>query len=482
MKQFAIILLALLLVIPVFDQIRAQEIDTERMNRDIRIMEQSLGELFRVDNQQHFSINIPGFSIGGGTAASDHIKGDYIDGYGIIFSIPDVIKSRYRFINWTVTDVPANSALAFANKLDGSDSKISDESVKARITEFLTNYAPSVGQLSRDHRITVVYGSELYNDSQIRFRTGRIEVNHLQSRRSQAHTEDDPDSVIPVIAMSVSKSDLDALRSGNIESSEFESRIVTETISPEDHSRTDLTIFGNILETELRQAQNELFRLNRKPAYLYLGDFGVIYRIDFSRSPAFYIGNVIDNISIRPFDIDLSDSMNFFSLDQNEFHIDLDSLSFQFNSDLFSEEERENLRNELETAREKIEEARSRLQEQMPEIMEKRNSAMERALDQQRNYRLEIERQRELSQDPNAVLESLERNIQMIKELMIDYGRTLSLHSNQSILISIHIPEIGNMDLPHKINLSIPKSVSDQFERGTITREQALERIREARF
>jgi hypothetical protein len=473
MKHYTFIFIALFLLIPVFDHIKAQEIDTERMNRDIRIMEQSLSELFRVENQQHFSINIPGFSLGGGTA-SDNIKGNYIHGYGIIFSIPDIMSKRYGFINWTNTDEPENNSLVFSNKVNGSDDRISEESVKDRITEFLTHYAPTIGQLSNENRITVVYGSEFYNESQIRFRTGRIEVNHLEDRRGEP--------MIPVIAMSVSKSDLDALRSGSIQSSEFESRITTEIISQDDQSRTDLNIFANILETELSQTQNELFKLNRKPAYLHLDDFGVIYRIDFSRYPAFYIGNVLDNISIRPFEIDLSDSMNFFRFNQNEFHIDLDSLGFQFNSDLFSEENREKLRLELDATKEKFEETRNRLHEQMPEILEKQDRALERALDQQRNYRLEIERQRELSQDPDAVLESLERNIQIIKELMIDYGRTLSLNSNQSILISVHIPEINNMNLPHKINLTISKNLSNQFESGAITREQALERIQETRF
>jgi hypothetical protein len=448
-------------------------------------MERALEELFRIENQQRFSVNLPGFTIGGGTGI-ENIKGHYFKGYGVIFSIPDVTNTTYGFINWSDSDDQDHPEMVFSNEINDTGISINEESILSRITEFLVNYAPSIRLLDHRDRVTVVYGSEIFNKNRFRFSSKRIDINSRENSRVSIYgtrERDQPDKPeIPVISMSITKDDLDAYRSGNLTSSEFRLRITSDVVQPDDQNRSDLNIFANILETELRETQNELFRLNSKPAYLFLQNFGVIYHIDLSRSPAFYIGNVIDNISVRPYELDFTDSVNFFRFNENDFQIDMDSLRFRFRSDFFSEEESKKLRDELELVREKVEEARTRVNEQFPQIMEQQKDVIDRAMDQQREYRQELERQRELFQDPEAVEESLQNHLSIIKELMVDYGRTLTLSPEQSILITIHIPSIQNMELPERVTLTLTKAQLDRYQEGLVSREEALNLITESWF
>jgi hypothetical protein len=404
MRTLTVTILTFLMLTIFIDPTRAQqpEIDKDRLNRDIRIMERAITELFRLENQKHFSVNLPGFSIDGGLGAGN-VKGDYIHGYGVIFSIPDVTSRRQGFFFLDSNVEREGQSLKFSTGIHDEDKTVNEEGVIARITEFLMNYAPSIGQLDSQSRVTVIYGSELYDRNQVRIRSGRVDINGRESGRFLIQGRDDqesPDSdEIPVIAMSVTVENLEAFRSGRINADAFLSEIETEILRRDELQRTDLNIFANILETGLRDTQHELFKLNTKPVYLLLDSFGVIFHVDLSRSPAFYIGNVIDNISIRPFEFDLSDSMNSIRFNENQFHINLDSLRLQFSPEHFSEEDRENLQNQLDAAREKVEEARNQLNERLPQIMEQSTEAMSRAMNQQREYRMEIERQRELSQD-----------------------------------------------------------------------------------
>lgn len=452
------------------------EIDRERMNRDIRIMAGALEELFRVENSSNFSVELPGFRLGSRTG-SGSISGTYLPGYGIVFSIPDVTGRTIGVFSTSASNSTVNrekEAFAFSVDSNGNGNTINEDGIKARIHEFLINYAPSISQLNREDKILVIYGVLPAERHIVSIHTGRF-----QTESNQSSTDEPDESRLPVISISVQKSDLDELRNGSINESTFLNRIDTVTKNREDGSRyLDLEVFANVLETGLRENENEFFRLSRKPSHLYLDNFGVIYRVDFSRSPAIIWGDLNRNIDFQITNgdtLDISESLQF-NLD--DFHIEFDSLQFQIQSDYLSEENREKMRQHLQEAREQIEKGRLELEERLPEIRKKQEGARHKI----EKERVRLREQFEEANDPEKVLESLDKRVGLIKELMVDYGRTLStLENDQSLLVTINAGRSRNSEIPSQIHLRIQKSDLLQMERGTISRDQALERIVETR-
>lgn len=75
------------------------------------------------------------------------------------------------------------------------------------------------------------------------------------------------------------------------------------------------------------------------------------------------------------------------------------------------------------------------------------------------------------------VKDSFEQLKQNFKEYLVDYGRTLSsVKSNQYILATVDIT--GRYEgIPDRIDVQIQKSVLEQLDRGTITRDAALNQV-----
>lgn len=478
MKTFVSTLLLTICLSFLMPSVYAQqgEIDRERMNRDIRIMVSALEELFRVDNSSNYSVELPGFRLGSRTG-SGSINGTYLPGYGVVFSIPDVTGRTVGVFSTSTSNSNMNSEqqkFAFSVDSNGNGNTISEGGINARIHEFLINYAPSISQLNSEDRILVVYGTLPVERHIISFQSGRFEIGNNVS------STDEPDETrLPVISMSVQKSDLDELRNGSINEATFLSRIDTVTKNRGDENRyLDLEVFANVLETGLKENENELFRLNRKPSHLYLDNFGIMYRVDFSRSPAIIWGDLNRNIDFQITNGDTFDISESLQFNLDEFHIDLDSLQFRFQSDYLSEENREKIRQHMEEAREQIEKARLEVEERLPELREKQEEARRKI----ETERVRLREQFEEANDPEKVLESLDKRVELIKELMVDYGRTLStLEDSQSLLITINAGRVRTSELPSQINLRITKSDLLQMERGLISREQAIERIVETR-
>jgi hypothetical protein len=64
-----------------------------------------------------------------------------------------------------------------------------------------------------------------------------------------------------------------------------------------------------------------------------------------------------------------------------------------------------------------------------------------------------------------------------LKEYLVDYGRTISsVKSDQFILTTVNIRGRYN-DIPERIDVQLKKSVLDQLDKGTISREKALQQV-----
>ncbi|MBO6584813.1 MAG: OmpH family outer membrane protein [Gracilimonas sp.] len=246
----------------------AQDFDTNRMNRDIKIMENILGEMFKTQftsNEGTVQVRSQGYTIFG-SGSSGNVKGTYIPGYGVIFMIP-ATSNRYIISSGSSG---SNRQVVFQYSSDDSDRTIDKESVTTRIGEFLQDYASTIGQLKNNESILVIYGSANATGN-------RTAVYSIRG------DEEDRPSSLPVISVSAKKSDLDAFRSGRINSEALQSRLSVST--SEDKERLDLKVLGNIFGTALGEGDGNEYHLisSNSLSYMYLDNFGALYSLDLHR-------------------------------------------------------------------------------------------------------------------------------------------------------------------------------------------------------
>lgn len=263
----------------------AQDFDTNRMNRDIKIMENILGEMFKTQftsNEGTVQVRSQGYTIFG-SGSSGNVKGTYIPGYGVIFMIP---ASSNRYIISSGSS-GSNRQVVFQYSSEDSDRTIDKESVTSRIGEFLQDYASTIGQLKNNESILVIYGSANATGN-------RTAVYSIRG------DEQDRPSPLPVISVSAKKSDLDAFRSGRINSDALQSRLSVST--SEDKERLDLKVLGNIFGTALGDGNGNEYHLisSSSLSYMYLDNFGALYSLDLHR------GHALGSLSSSVFKLRLS--------------------------------------------------------------------------------------------------------------------------------------------------------------------------------
>ncbi|MEX2600902.1 MAG: hypothetical protein WD355_04600 [Balneolaceae bacterium] len=444
MKSFLTLTIPVLLIALAPYCLTAQNnpLDQERMQRDLRIMERTLDELFTLQGAAANPLINSGntFRIGGSA------KGTYLSGFGVIISIPD----RTRFIVRFTTNQSMSEEIRYY--FEGGE-EVAESSIRERMRDFLTHYAPAIGQLHPDEKVMVLYGADPGQWGNLLPGLNVFRELRINSSSKAKQTED-----LSVIAMSVSRQEMDALRSGQISEAEYLEQIRTSVTPREEENRKpDLDIFAGILETGLNEAvtvngetresergNRARFTIIRKPAYLHLDTFGVIYQLELNPSP-FQLDGVgyqlnqalrgtLGNLSNLHPDSLMPDSVNW--------------------SRIMSDEERQEYRRNME------------------EFAKRQQEVSERLEEERSNARLEME---------ESLGRSIELYLDTIEELILDYGHTLqSLDTEDSLLISVslNIPgRIQDESLPRRADLRIPMSDLELFKRGEISREEARGRI-----
>lgn len=262
----------------------AQDFDKNRMSRDIKIMENILDEVFKIEAKSTNSGSSTGniaevkslsgnlyFSAFG--ARSNQVSGNYIPGYGIIFKVPYLLSGKISSVEVTKGKGEPSISFYYDSNDSPTDNHITEETVIARITEFLKNYAPTIGQLDSNERIIIVYGEKKQNTPHLR----------IYSLSGNQNTKEKVEQ-IPVITVSVRASDLAALRNGSLTSDNFENRLSISK-AEEEKERLDLEVMKNILGTAFEEGDGESFHLinSNSISYLSIDDFGVHYTLDMHR-------------------------------------------------------------------------------------------------------------------------------------------------------------------------------------------------------
>ena len=387
MKSLSKILIALLVLIfmGTGNYSFAQNIDNNRMNRDIKIMENVLGEMFETSLKTPDNKSVSYFSIGG----SGDIRGTYLPGYGIIFSVPG---TKNRVLQTKKDDEDGSYSYIFEySDESGSDNEVNKESITLRIKEFLREYGSTIGQLQDNEKIMVIYNqtSRSSGITFLRSSSVRMETNKL-----------------PTISVVVTKKDLQAYRSGSISKSELDERFSVSTVETKNNNQLDLKVMANIFETAFKNSDENSFRITGSVNYLSLDNFGSIFSLEIVQ------GNNLRKI--------LS---GFKAVAENlKVAFDADSASVK---SISWDKEKDKERNELE----------------------------------------------------KEAAKNFDLFVNDLKTYIVDYGRTLrSVDSDQYILVSANINHTYGT-LPDRVDLQLKKSVLEAMDKGSMSREQAINQI-----
>lgn len=245
-----------------------QSVDATRMQRDIEIAEQALATLARQGNDTRFWGN--------------SIEGSYIEGYGVIFSLPRnfMMVSGARGVAWSTGDavevpLPSRGVAVDQDRLD-SIQNVRKEKLTEVMKMFLVEYADLIGQLKPQDKIMVVQKKSDFNYAIISEVTTSGVYSIDDARREMG------------ISAEIKKSDINDYKQGKIS---YEQAMAKVEMNYDLESKTkrepDLELFSSILGRAFRQDLTETYWTSSSPSYERLQGFGVIYNMRvFSRVPS----------------------------------------------------------------------------------------------------------------------------------------------------------------------------------------------------
>lgn len=280
MKYLRTLLPAILILLMVSFTVQAQQIDANRLNRDIKIMENILSEMFRIHPANSGSVSGREVYVYATRSGTNNIRGTYLPEYGVIFQIP---KPSSMGMLISRNDDGASGFSFYYGDDDSEENAVTSEGITDRITEFLRDYGSTMGQLGPDDRIMVIYGGA--------GRTGLFGTYAVSG--SRVTSREAPE--LPVISVAAQMSDLNAYRSGDLSEQQFRSRISVEEAEQNGNGNMDMRVMANIIETAFEGGDAEKFRVTGSVDYLKLDNFGALFYFD-----ARYGSNVFSVRSLAP--------------------------------------------------------------------------------------------------------------------------------------------------------------------------------------
>jgi hypothetical protein len=420
-----------LIAMPVLAQ-RAN-FDSERMDRDLRIMERIYTDLQR----QAAGVM--------GTTNVKAVTGSYFSGYGIIFNVNETFSSNFFFgstvsnsySSYSVTGLGTNTTnaryssdslrsqnnavtVAHGNRLKAENatreiqtdslSILAYERNKDIIRDFFANYIDAIGQLDDDDRVSVVISNR-----------GNPIVYTTISQNSRLVSS----SFNPLRA-EVQIKDVVAYRTGAINESTFMDRIVFSELDSQASNHKELQVMQGIFESALRVNQQSDYKLSRDVQGFILTNFGAMFNLEVSVP--------ITKIRIRGQMLPPVDS------DGNIEILLLDSTKV---------------------------------------IMPRPNSysITPTTRTNTTGYAVDSLTTATFERSTFSYIDALNTFIDQTSELVLDYGRTLrSLKPNELVLVSINQQSTQD-DLPKRVEIQIDMQTLRDLDRGSISRDQAKQKM-----
>lgn len=244
--------------------------ETNRIERDIRIAEGILSELFDGEDT--------GFTIRGGNLRG--VSGEYIPDYGVHFKIGSNIN---RFTVRSVV-IRGHAQIETEEEPDETESaEAGREFVKERFNDYFKNYASLIREIPGHEVIRLSYGAESPGQTFVMYPDNR-------NRESQK---------TPSLTAWASVADIQSYSNGDISEEEFENRIEVRDLAEQETQR-DQEVFSSILETALNQAETDNIRIRRNPRADYLPGMGLSYQVQLSLRPRPFFGDLeIEGLELK---------------------------------------------------------------------------------------------------------------------------------------------------------------------------------------
>lgn len=435
------VMVCLLLLATPFRNVEAQQIDASRMQQDLRIAESILTELmFEGQTRTRF--------------LEQRVSGNYIPGYGVLFEVtPGSMFAEIR-----IGEVYAAERQGTRPSGTSTGGVVVDRQVQTERTElfrkgartFLADYADLLSQVPADEIVAVIVKPQ--PDQFAVLSTASVRAPSGQSSASGSTRERDSQSVSFIT--SAKRSDIRDFKSGRITAQQFDRSVTTSTINGE--SSSEYRIFERILGTGVETSGNPTFSLGRNLTSLKDDRLGLIIMGSVRSGSNNFVFQTIEGfpaVSVGP------DSLPFSG------RIVLGTRNINLESDWDS------LRVEIRNANEELAKAREEINRSVVRINRELGGTVE------------IQRTGAAQRSPEELQEDLNKFESTLKNLLVDYGRTLtSIDSDKKIMLHLTLDRRSGTDLPSGIIFTVPKSVLESFDKRSISKEEALNRIQVTRM
>ncbi|MBX2843484.1 MAG: hypothetical protein KTR26_17060 [Flammeovirgaceae bacterium] len=265
-----------ILLLTVFSTAFGQD---QRMERDLKVMEEILTELFTSK-----------FSDGNSRFGNTKAEASYIKGYGIMLKTPKISRNRaltystsYTISNGRNTERNRDSQYSYKIDFD-SLTKAKNEEVISLMQSFLSLYGDLASGLNPDEKIFIQFDQK--NSPGNGFNTYRVNGN---SDIVIASTNGFESKSTDQITAEVKFKDIVQFKLGKLTKEVFEKKIDIKTIGKNTDEQLEYKVLSKIFHSIFENEQKGMFTTSGKPFlsreessvnFQVLSGFGVVYKIN----------------------------------------------------------------------------------------------------------------------------------------------------------------------------------------------------------
>jgi hypothetical protein len=459
---FITIVLAAVIMMPPSVTAQRANFDSDRMERDLRIMERIYTDLQR----QAMGVM--------GAANARSVSGGYFPGYGVIFNVNETFSTSFVLEGsiMRAADMARTSEDQFfrgqrysseaerrffegGNRSTSTDSlievrevavtgytptrKMSPDSLrfsfyeknKEVIRDFFANYADAIAQLEDDDRIQVM----------ISHRGSTLSYAFVTSgSRIQSATQN------PLRA-EVRVGDIVAYRTGNIGLDAFHEKITFSEIDPNSSDNKELQVMRGVFDSALKNSKVSRFNLTKDAQGVLLTNFGAMFSLEVG---------VQREVLLAGFNPSNISSVEILKNDDGGETIILlkDSTRIVLPS---------NIREHQVAGVVTSTSTRGRTPQGVVTIAERPSDV----------------RAQTVEGEYVSFRESMDKLIDQVSELLLDYGRTLrSLKSEDKVLVTINqSTTVNDPEVPNRVEIEVDVQTLREFDRGSMNRDSAMKKV-----
>jgi hypothetical protein len=402
--------------------------DTERMARDLRIMERVYTDL---QNQA---------MRGNQNTSARTVSGAYFPGYGVVFNVSE---SFVNIVTGFFTDPKVQAEQKRSNpvttrfQVTGFEYNTSDSTGiqmhkmnEQIISDFFGNYVDAIGQLKDTDHVSV----------QVSFRGGNALSYSVLGPNNRLHT-----MRFNPLRAEVLMRDVRAFRSGKMTAEDFNKKIVFSELDPSSSDHKELQIMRGIFDSTLKMLNNSAVSPTRDVQAVMMTNFGAMFTIDVRLSHRQMGAEMLGATSSKNIlSVEIDDNQNQTVLILRD--------STRITVPMFQA-----------VRHPRIEKSTQSGQFSLPE-----------GIVTVGNLPTEGVRARVVDEDVLTFEESMSQLIKELSSVLVDYGRTLrTMKPTDKILVIVNNQSMLSGP-SNRIELQVDVQTLRDYDRGAITREKAL--------